>query len=144
MFKRSSRIITCIASIYLWIENVLLKWMKKFMIMILTLVLLRHFLYHVLLKGGFVCTPPWIFFIKCPLPLCLLCIAMGLFFPLIPKSTIHPRMTSLWRHNTSGLSKLWKYFTITKQCTHSKNLQKIDFWLKIVNMPFSRDFWQNK
>ena len=36
-------------------------------------------------KGGLLQPPPWIFYNKRPIPLCLLPIAMSLLFPLIPK-----------------------------------------------------------
>ena len=45
--------------------------MQPSLIYILTLVLLRHFQQHVLRRGG-CCNPPWIFYIKCPILLCLL------------------------------------------------------------------------
>ena len=71
--------------------------------------------------------------LPCPLPgyqmvhpylypyVCYPCIAMGLFFPLTPKSTIRLRMTSLWRHNVRAPLKFWKYSQSLSICRPTKN-----------------------
>ena len=61
-------------------------------------------------NGGF-CNPFYGFSILNSLYpyVCYQCIAMGLLFPLIQKSIIRLRITSLWPHTASAPSKFWKY-----------------------------------
>ena len=74
---------------------------------------------------------------------CYQCIAIGLLFILIPKSTIHLVMTSLWRHNVSAPPNCWNIHNQLYNCT--QRIGKYRFLPKNGrNMWFSRDFWQNR